>query len=316
METINSISINSHEVKEDFSHLEKKVKEQSLHLQQVEKELTEAAFRAGMAEVATEILHNAGNILNSVILNASQTQSKIASEYRGRIDKLIDVFSNEVDFLSILEDSVKRKLLKEYVLTILKAIKVDNEELERDCVEIYQGLNLLNESIRSQQNFAGGKIFQVNTDIKHLIGEALKLFSNVTQQENIFIKLEHKLERTFNIRRGQVSQVLVNVLKNAMDSVGRNQEDEREIFINTFMEGDFVVVRVKDNGSGILAENIAKIFEFGFTTKKDGYGFGLHSSANMMKEMGGELRVKSDGFGLGAQFDICIPSSQEKEKES
>ncbi len=70
---------------------------------------------------------------------------------------------------------------------------------------------------------------------------------------------------------------------------------------------DRVCFEVIDNGVGISAENLTRIFNHGFTTKKDGHGFGLHSGALAAKEMGGALTAHSDGEGKGARFALELP---------
>jgi signal transduction histidine kinase len=68
-----------------------------------------------------------------------------------------------------------------------------------------------------------------------------------------------------------------------------------------------VRVSVIDNGVGIPAENLTRIFNQGFTTRKDGHGFGLHSGALAARELGGSLHVHSDGAGQGASFTLELP---------
>jgi signal transduction histidine kinase len=68
-----------------------------------------------------------------------------------------------------------------------------------------------------------------------------------------------------------------------------------------------VAIIVRDNGVGILPENLTRIFGHGFTTKKDGHGFGLHSGALAAKQMNGALSVQSAGPGKGAAFTLELP---------
>ena len=71
-----------------------------------------------------------------------------------------------------------------------------------------------------------------------------------------------------------------------------------------------VKISVMDNGVGIPCENLTRIFRFGFTTRKNGHGFGLHSGALAAHELGGALRAHSDGLGQGATFTLELPLSQ------
>jgi signal transduction histidine kinase len=77
-----------------------------------------------------------------------------------------------------------------------------------------------------------------------------------------------------------------------------------------------VSIIVRDNGIGIPPENLIKIFNHGFTTKRDGHGFGLHSGANAAKEMGGSLTAESNGPGLGATFTLELPVAKIKPNAS
>jgi C4-dicarboxylate-specific signal transduction histidine kinase len=77
----------------------------------------------------------------------------------------------------------------------------------------------------------------------------------------------------------------------------------------TIAEGaeGWVAISVRDNGGGILPEHLPRIFRHGFTTKEGGHGFGLHSSAIAARDLGGVLRVESDGPGAGAVFTLELP---------
>jgi len=114
------------------------------------------------------------------------------------------------------------------------------------------------------------------------------------------------------VDKHKVLQVLVNLFRNAkyaMDASGRN---DKRLTIAVNMNGSGrVKVIVRDNGIGIAPENLTRIFGHGFTTKKDGHGFGLHSGANAAKEMGGLLYAESDGVGQGAAFILELPIAVE-----
>ena len=72
-----------------------------------------------------------------------------------------------------------------------------------------------------------------------------------------------------------------------------------------------VQIAVMDNGVGIPAENMTRIFNHGFTTREKGHGFGLHSAALAAREMGGTLNAHSDGPGQGATFILELPLQPE-----
>jgi len=114
-----------------------------------------------------------------------------------------------------------------------------------------------------------------------------------------------------SIDKHKALQILVNLIRNAKYALDHGTIDEKQLTIRVEPSGpDKVLIVIKDNGVGIPQENLVKIFQHGFTTKRDGHGFGLHSGALAAKEMGGNLTVHSDGIGKGAQFTLELPSSR------
>jgi C4-dicarboxylate-specific signal transduction histidine kinase len=79
------------------------------------------------------------------------------------------------------------------------------------------------------------------------------------------------------------------------------------VIIRTAVENDRVKIVVLDNGVGIPAQNLTRIFSHGFTTRKEGHGFGLHSGAIAARELGGSLVAGSEGVGQGASFSLELP---------
>jgi len=105
----------------------------------------------------------------------------------------------------------------------------------------------------------------------------------------------------------KVLQVLVNLMRNAKQACDAVQRDDKQITLRVMAAPNGVTITVADNGVGIHPENLTRIFSHGFTTKKNGHGFGLHSGALAAQEMGGALRVASMGPGQGAAFTLELP---------
>jgi C4-dicarboxylate-specific signal transduction histidine kinase len=105
-----------------------------------------------------------------------------------------------------------------------------------------------------------------------------------------------------------VLQILVNLIRNAKYAMDESGKSDKTLTVLIRANGKTSVkIQVRDNGTGVARENLVRIFQHGFTTKKDGHGFGLHSGANAAKEMGGKLTVHSDGPGTGATFTLDLP---------
>jgi C4-dicarboxylate-specific signal transduction histidine kinase len=112
--------------------------------------------------------------------------------------------------------------------------------------------------------------------------------------------------------------ILVNLLSNATQALDQpcNDRNEKRLKIRVAMRGGTVQIMIIDNGTGIAPENLTRIFQHGFTTKKDGHGFGLHSGALAAREMGGKLIAESDGIGCGAVFTLELPLSHPNQTTS
>ena len=116
------------------------------------------------------------------------------------------------------------------------------------------------------------------------------------------------------VDKHKVLQILVNLISNAKYALSDSDAKERQLTIaisrqpsRASSDDGFAEVSITDNGIGIARENLIRIFGHGFTTKKNGHGFGLHSGALAAKEMGGSLSVQSAGPGKGATFTLSLP---------
>jgi C4-dicarboxylate-specific signal transduction histidine kinase len=150
-----------------------------------------------------------------------------------------------------------------------------------------------------------------------LVEDALRI--NATSFDRHHIELVREFEKhtpTVCVDRHKVLQILINLLRNAKHAMEPKTEGSRRLSIRVAAAGPAAVkITVLDNGIGIPAENMTKIFNHGFTTKKEGHGFGLHSGANAAREMGGSLTARSEGPGKGAEFTLELPTAARGAKE-
>jgi C4-dicarboxylate-specific signal transduction histidine kinase len=113
------------------------------------------------------------------------------------------------------------------------------------------------------------------------------------------------------VQKHKVLQILVNLLRNAKHACDDSGKATKQVTVRVVAEHGRVRISVTDNGIGIPAENLTQIFAHGFTTRKNGHGFGLHSGALVARELGGSLTALSDGPGRGATFVLDLPESLE-----
>lgn len=273
------------------------------------KQLIEAARRAGMTEIATDVLHNVGNVLNSV--NVSVT---IAAE-RLRRSKVFDVkraadlmHEHAADLGTFIAEDERGRQLPEFLRLLADHLQQEQDELSSEIDSLAKNVEHIRDIVAAQQSFAGVSATIEDVDLAELLDDAVKLNSSPISRHDIEVIREYSNVPQVSLDRPKLLQILVNLISNAKDALVENGQSSRRLTLRLWNgDDDHVRIEVADNGVGIPTENLARIYTHGFTTKKEGHGFGLHSCATAAKEMGGTLDVKSDGPGTGATFVLDLP---------
>lgn len=294
---------------------ERKLAEQEVvSLQQ---QLISSARRAGMADVATAILHNVGNILNSVNVSIS-----LINEYMSQFDfkKLLSaekmIIDNLDNLVAFFENNKKGKLIPQYLINYTNKLQNHYELIDKELINLTQHLNHIKAVTEMQKTVSGVSGLIEKVYLPEIIDTALKMCGNVFVKNNINVIKEFNDLPFIMTDKSKLLQIAVNLLQNAKDALNEcNYLVHKEIIISIKkIDNNFILIKVSDNGIGVDQHNLTKIFSFGFTTKKNGHGFGLHSCALTAKELGGSLEVSSNGRGQGAAFSLTLPliSSQGK----
>jgi signal transduction histidine kinase len=283
-------------------------------LERLNRRLLETSRQAGMAEVATGVLHNVGNVLNSVSVSATLVgdrlkQSKVVNLHRAT-HMLNEQKARLTEFLT---NDPKGKLLPDYLATAAQHLLTEQTEMLAEMQSVAKNIEHIKEIVAMQQNFAKVAGTHENLPIAGLVEDALRINAAAFERHRI------KVVRDFDgaapnifADRHKVLQILINLISNAKYAIDSEPNGDRCLTIRVRAgEADRVCIAVIDSGMGIPQENLIKIFNHGFTTKKDGHGFGLHSCANAAKEMGGRLTAHSDGLGCGATFTLELPVNKD-----
>jgi len=290
-----------------FDITEHKQAEEELEL--LNKRLLESSRLAGMAEVATGVLHNVGNVLNSV--NVSSTL--ICNQVRGsRTSRLRDVIlllnQNSTDLAGFLMNDPKGKIIPSYLTNLAERLLQEQQELLKELELLVKNIEHIKEIVAMQQNYARVSGIIESLSVRNLVEDALQMHSAAMARHGILVIREYQEVPVISMDKHKVLQILVNLIRNAkyaMDTSGRR---DKRLTVSIRMNAEnFVEVSVTDNGIGISQENLTRIFSHGFTTKRDGHGFGLHSGAIAAREMGGRLYARSEGPGSGATFVLELP---------
>jgi signal transduction histidine kinase len=292
--------------------LEAEIAERKRMEAQVEKthhELLDASRQAGMAEVATSVLHNVGNVLNSVnvsanLLSAQLKNSKITN--LARAAKLLR--EHETDLADFISRDEKGRQLPNYLERLTEHLLGEQSSASAELASLVRNVEHIKEIVAMQQSNArvGGV-----TEVVHparLVEDVLRLHVNGLAHHSVELVRDFASDvPPITVDKHKVIQVLVNLIHNAKYACDQSSRPDKRLTVRVANGDGHVRFSIIDNGVGIPPENLTRIFSHGFTTRKDGHGFGLHSSALAAKEMGGALLAHSDGVGMGATFTLELP---------
>jgi signal transduction histidine kinase len=276
-------------------------------VKQIQSQLVEVAHRAGMTEIATGVLHNVGNVLNSVnvslsVLNESVCKSKVSS--LGRVAALLN---EHADKISAATDDPKINRIPEYLTLLSESLVEEQCQTDAELRNLTEKVQHIKNIISAQQSYTRRISFKESIDVHSLIEDLLAMHEPSIVKYRVTVIREFSALPRITIEKSKLLQVLDNLIKNALESMAITERESHVLLISTRNEVANVVVSIGDTGHGITDEQLKCIFRFGYTTKPYGNGFGLHSAAIAMNEMGGAIRVASGGNGQGATFSISLP---------
>jgi signal transduction histidine kinase len=290
--------------------LEKRVRERTEQLEQAHVKLIEASRKAGMAEVATGVLHNVGNVLNSVNVSATLVADSVSKSKISGLSRAAALLKErELDLGTYLSSDPRGKLLPDYLLQLSEHLQIDQEASIKELNFLRKNIDHIKVIVAMQQSFATASGVEQSVDVRELLEESLRMDMSSLVRHGVEVVHEVDDVPPIMLDKHKALQILVNLVSNARRACSDSGRADKRLTLRLTSGDDRVRLSVADNGAGIPAENLTRIFNHGFTTRKDGHGFGLHSGALAARELGGSLLAHSDGVGLGATFTLELPLS-------
>jgi len=274
----------------------------------LQQQLRDASRQAGMAEVATSVLHNVGNVLNSVNVSADLVTSNLKRSRAAGLQRVVSLLQEHQSKLgAFIEHDERGRHLPIYLAELSKHLNGEREKTLQEIESLKKNIEHIKEIVAMQQRYAkvGGATETI--DITHLVEESLRINSGGFDRHAIALIREFEQVPPITVDKHKVLQILVNLIRNAKDACDAAGNALKRVTIRVAKCALGIQVAVTDTGVGIPPENMTRIFNHGYTTKKSGHGFGLHSGALAAKELGGALRVQSLGTGQGATFVLELP---------
>jgi PAS domain S-box-containing protein len=284
-------------------------KKAEANLQRAHAELVQASRQAGMAEVATNVLHNVGNVLNSVNTSASIVMDQVrASKWKG-VPRVVELLEPHADDLGgfLMRDERGRQVF-EYLKSLSNFLSAEHTAMLGELNGLTKNIEHIKQIVSMQQSYAKASGVEEIHSPALLVEDALRIHNGALERHHVRLARDFAKVPDIIADKHKVLQILINLIGNAKYALTEKVNGDRALTIGMRSGGkDRIQIFVADNGIGIARENLIRIFSHGFTTRKNGHGFGLHSGFLAAKEMGGSLSVQSDGPGQGAIFTLELP---------
>jgi two-component system NtrC family sensor kinase len=289
--------------------LEQRVERRTQQLKDAQTELMDSARQAGMAEIATNVLHNVGNVLNSVNISADLVTRKLRSSKAMGLGKAMQLINErQADLGTFITEDEKGKLLPGYLNQLVDAIAVEQQGLIDELAQLSKSVDHIKDIVSTQQSYAGAPSLKEPVQISTLMEDALRMNAGALSRHNVTVVKHYGQVPEVLADKHRLLLIMVNLISNAKYAMSNLTDRPRQMTLTVqSLEDSTLQISVKDDGEGIPAENMTRIFTHGFTTRKEGHGFGLHSCALAAVEMDGHLSAHSDGPGQGAIFTLTIP---------
>ncbi len=296
------------ELRQANDELEQRVEERTRELKQAQVRLVDTAREVGMSEVASNVLHSVGNVLTSAIINLETMYKAVGSSRVSRLKQATALLLEHREHLAdFLAPAARGRHLPEYLSAAADELMGEQTRLLEDMDAMGRHIEHIRTIVQVQQNYARTALMTEECDLAQLIDEALRIQLAALQRHGVSVQRELSPVPRLKVDKHKVLQILVNLISNAKYALDAVPEGSRNLSVRLSADEKVARIQVKDDGRGIAPEVRAKLFVHGFTTRKDGHGFGLHTSALAAQLLGGRLMLESEGLGKGAVATLELP---------
>jgi signal transduction histidine kinase len=296
-----------------FQHMRSRLLRTQAELQAAHEALVRASRQAGMAEVASSVLHNVGNVLNSVNVSATLLDERIQTSKASGLARVAAMLQEQGDQLgSFIASDDRGKRLPTYLAQLSSQLLADREATLKELASLIKSVEHIKDIVRMQQSYATHGGVEESVAAADLVADSVRLNAEAFSRHGVTLACEFEEVPAITVDKHRVLQILVNLIRNAKYACEDSGRSDKRITIRVTRCALGVAIAVVDNGVGIPAENMTRIFSHGFTTRVGGHGFGLHSAALAAQELKGSLGVASDGPGCGATFSLELPITPAK----
>ena len=296
------------ELRRANDELEQRVEERTRELKQAQVRLVDTAREVGMSEVASNVLHSVGNVLTSAGISLETMYRAVGSSRAGRLKQATALLLEHREHLAdFLAPGARGHHLPDYLSAVADELMGEQTRLLEDMDAMGRHIEHIRAIVQVQQNYARTALMPEECDLAQLIDDALRIQLAALQRHGVSVQRKLSPVPRLKVDKHKVLQILVNLISNAKDALDAVPEGSRNLSVRLTAQGKLACIQVMDDGRGIAPEMRERLFVHGFTTRKDGHGFGLHTSALAAQLLGGSLKLESEGPGKGAVATLELP---------
>jgi signal transduction histidine kinase len=245
--------------------------------------------------------------VSTTVLTDLVRQSKVDN-----VAKLGALFAEHAaDPAAFFAHDPRGKKIPGFVQALAQHLGQEQRIVMAELESLRKSVEHIKEIVAMQQSYAKVSGVSEMVPVVDLIEDALRMNAGAFVRHDVGLVRDFRANPAVSVEKHKVLQILVNLLRNAKYACDDTGRSDKQIIVRSSVEGGVARVEVIDNGVGIPPENLTRIFSHGFTTRKQGHGFGLHSGALAAKELGGRLLARSEGPGKGATFLLEMPLTVE-----
>jgi two-component system, NtrC family, sensor kinase len=277
-------------------------------LERTHRQLLEVSRQAGMAEVATNVLHNVGNVLNSLNVSATMLAEQVERSKASGLARLAGLLrEHEHDLGYYLAHDPRGRYVPMYLSQLSEHVRHERDTNLKELASLRSNIDHIKEIVSTQQDYSKMSGVKELINPAALLEQAVRMNAGAFQRHPVQVLRQFEPVPPFSSEKHKVLQILINLLRNAKFACSESGRTDGQVILRVENGKNCVRIAVADNGVGIAPENMTRIFAHGFTTRREGHGFGLHSGALAARELGGSLQAFSDGLGRGATFVLELP---------
>ncbi len=292
--------------------LEEKVYERTRELKEMNEKIGDISRSAGMAEVANGVLHNVGNVLNSVNVSASMLRELARKTKAHNLSRVVKMLKeNKSNIGEYISSDSKGKQIPDFLSLLDGQLDEERRTMFKELDELSNSIDHIKNVVSMQQSYAGSYGVREQIHLPDLVEDAIKINMEGMARRGIRLIKKYEDVPLVYLDKHKVLQIIINIISNAKHALTDSDNAEKILQLFVVQRNKELVVEVKDTGIGISEEDLAHLFEYGFKKRRGGHGYGLHHSGIVANELGGKITVESEGLGKGAIFRLILPVTNE-----